>query len=388
MKTTLTKTILWALLPLFFAACSNSGTTIIVEAKNYNANEMEISWGETYETLKLKNGRGKMKINVPENTRVQLASIAHNIPFTGIDDNGEEVESTLEAPTFSFYTEKGTITISFDGEKWPELTITGGSMSAEMDIYWRDIAPLEKTVFEKRSGAMLGIVNKSMSNEELSAMIGDMSRAQREIGQLATKFIDENPSSMLALAMLSQRFDSYRLPVLEEKFATFDEDVRNSSIGQALTERIAQAKAVVIGGPAPQFTKKDKDGKAISLSDYRGKYVFIDFWGSWCGPCRASHPHVVELYNKYSPLGLEFIHIAQEGGRNGRAEWLKAIEEDGLVWTNILDNEDRDVCNVVQLYAISAFPTKVLIDPQGRIVGKWVGGGSQQDEKLKEIFGI
>ena len=104
--------------------------------------------------------------------------------------------------------------------------------------------------------------------------------------------------------------------------------------------------------------------------------MLLDFWGSWCGPCRASHPHLKALQAHYGPQGLEVINI-----------WLKAVEEDQMTWTQILNNEDREVCDVVKLYGITAFPTKVLIDPEGKIIVKTVGESAPIDEKLKEVFG-
>ena len=82
------------------------------------------------------------------------------------------------------------------------------------------------------------------------------------------------------------------------------------------------------------------------MANLRGKYVLLDFWGSWCGPCRASHPHLKALQAHYGPQGLEVINIAQENGADARKIWLKAVEEDQMTWTQILNNEDRDIMNV------------------------------------------
>ena len=93
------------------------------------------------------------------------------------------------------------------------------------------------------------------------------------------------------------------------------------------------------------------------------------------------------LQAHYGPQGLEVINIAQENGADARKIWLKAVEEDQMTWTQILNNEDREVCDVVKLYGITAFPTKVLIDPEGKIIVKTVGESAPIDEKLKEVFG-
>lgn len=115
--------------------------------------------------------------------------------------------------------------------------------------------------------------------------------------------------------------------------------------------------------------------------------MLLDFWGSWCGPCRASHPHLKALEAKYAPKGLAVINIASENGANARETWLQAIEEDGMTWTQILNNEGRENCDVVKEYAITAFPTKVLIGPDGKILVRAVGESEPIDQKLQEIFG-
>ena len=111
----------------------------------------------------------------------------------------------------------------------------------------------------------------------------------------------------------------------------------------------------------------------------------LDFWGSWCGPCRASHPHLKELWEKYKDQ-VVFIGIAQETSENveeNQKEWRKAVKEDGMEWTQILNNEGET--DVVKLYGISAFPTKILISPEGKILCKLVGGSQDIAGKLAEF---
>lgn len=115
--------------------------------------------------------------------------------------------------------------------------------------------------------------------------------------------------------------------------------------------------------------------------------MLLDFWGSWCSPCRDSHPHLKEIEAKYRDKGLVVINVATENGSKAREIWLQAIEEDGMTWTQILNNEGKNKCDVVKDYAITAFPTKVLIDGDGKIVVRAVGESEPIDAKLKEVFG-
>ena len=155
-------------------------------------------------------------------------------------------------------------------------------------------------------------------------------------------------------------------------------------------ESLSKNKAkndLTIGATAPDFTLPSIDGKDVTLSTLRGKTVLLDFWGSWCSPCRASHPHLKELEAKYAPQGLVVINIASENGADARETWLKAIEEDGMTWTQILNNEGQEKCDVVKEYAITAFPTKVLIGTDGKILVRAVGDAAPIDAELQKIFG-
>ena len=158
-------------------------------------------------------------------------------------------------------------------------------------------------------------------------------------------------------------------------------------MGKSMSEQIAMTKKSLPGQPAPDFSKVDKEGNTIRLSDLKGKYVLIDFWGTWCIPCRRSHPHLVELHEKYAPKGVYFINVAQENDMKFRDNWLKVIEEDKMTWTQILNNEGQERCDVVRLFSVTTFPTKVLIDQEGRIVGRYLGDSKELDKELEMIFG-
>ena len=201
------------------------------------------------------------------------------------------------------------------------------------------------------------------------------------------RFVKGNPSSYAALYLLGTLRNVLELNDYVATFNGFNPDLRATALGKEMQEKINTALRTEVGGTAPNFEKIDKDGNTIRLSDYRGKYVLLDFWGSWCGPCRASHPHLKALEAKYAPKGLVVINIASENGANARETWLQAIEEDGMTWTQILNNEGRENYDVVKEYAITAFPTKVLIGPDGKILVRAVGESEPIDQKLQEIFG-
>ena len=151
------------------------------------------------------------------------------------------------------------------------------------------------------------------------------------------------------------------------------------------------------GAKAYMFSSTELRGAPLSLSEYKGKYVLLDFWASWCVPCRKSNPHLLSLYSKYKDKGFEIIGISDDDGKP--EAWHKAVEKDQIgVWKHILRGLDMDKrlkgepnpYDISQYYGIHSLPTKILIDPNGVIIGRYGGGGENDeamDQKLSEIFG-
>ncbi|MDR0438584.1 MAG: AhpC/TSA family protein [Bacteroidales bacterium] len=377
------KTFLYAALVSLCLACAEKSTetTIKITAKNYNAEIITIGWVEDedfkVEQLTLENGKAEIVVNVPEGEPIVLMN---NDPRNQIDMEDGVVPGVM----FMFYAEKGTITISFDADHWPALTIKGGPLNNDLNRFHKDMAPLEAKQFE--------IIRRSFAGEEEEEdkLMIEMENLQKEMTLVREQFIRKNPNSLHSVQLLAMIQRELELDEFEALFNTLSKKMKQTEQAASIAEVIEKTRAMQSGMPAPAFTKKDKNGNTVSLSDHLGQYVLLDFWGTWCGACRQSHPKLVEMYKKYSPLGLVFINIAFEGGNSEavRERWLKAIADDGLVWTNILNDEGKDECDVISLYNISAFPTKILIDPQGKFVATWVGSTPEAEEKLKEIFGL
>ncbi|UYQ94178.1 AhpC/TSA family protein [Chitinophaga horti] len=204
------------------------------------------------------------------------------------------------------------------------------------------------------------------------------------------KFIKENPAAYASAWLLARTAKEYSLTELKAAYEGLDASLKSNSFGQAVASRIEIVAATAKSGPAPEFSKPSPDGNFISLSQFKGKYVLIDFWGSWCAPCRAANPHLKELYATYKDKGFEILGVASEkvsGQKEAETLWKKAIQADGLTWPQVLNNEIGMKTDVVKMYGVDAYPTKLLIDRSGNIIARWQGAESRElDEKLKSIF--
>lgn len=217
-----------------------------------------------------------------------------------------------------------------------------------------------------------------------------MLEVRTQSNALRKKFIVENNSEFVAGWLLSIMAREYDVVGLKAAYEALAENVKQTAYGQAVAARIQVVSATESGKAAPGFSKPGVDGKPVSLDQFKGKYLLLDFWGSWCGPCRALNPHLKELYATYKSKGFEILGIACEKAPNltdAVSSWKKAIEKDGLTWTQVINNEANAKVDLIKLYGIDAYPTKILLDPKGNIVARWVGSnGNELDLKLKELF--
>lgn len=195
-------------------------------------------------------------------------------------------------------------------------------------------------------------------------------------------FIRENPNSIVSTYLLYRNF-AYRLESeqIREYLTLLNPSLQESAYGKNLKGYLVTLEKVKIGENAPDFTLADTDGNPVKLSAHFGKYILLDFWAAWCGPCRKENPNVVEAYQKYKDKGFDVFGVSLDRTKEA---WLKAIEKDNLPWTHVSDLIYWQSAPAA-LYGVRAIPANFLISPEGVIIAKNLRGEDLQN-KLAEIF--
>ena len=208
--------------------------------------------------------------------------------------------------------------------------------------------------------------------------------SQEKYSKSVESYVNTHLNSVPAFYTLSQKVEPKNEAALNElnkKIMSFTPNVKSSFIAKELLKTVAFYKrGLIVGKKVSDFTQTDKDGKVVKLSYYKGKYLLLDFWASWCHPCRGENPNVLKAYNQFHPKGLEIVAVSLD---TKKESWLKAIAEDNLPWTQISDLKQKN--EVADQFGVNSIPDNFLIDPNGVVIARGLRG-EDLEKKLAEIF--
>ncbi|HEX2533955.1 MAG TPA: TlpA disulfide reductase family protein [Chitinophagaceae bacterium] len=259
-----------------------------------------------------------------------------------------------------------------------QLRIEGSASHQDFDQFRRIFNPMVGELNAKAAQA-----EKADSEKQYRMYMKEYDSINKAIQVEVNRFVAEKPASFVTPFLLFITADLLSDPAkLDENFKRLDPQIHASGIGQALGEKIKNDMIGAVGTEALEFTQNDPKGQPVALSSFKGKYVLLDFWASWCKPCRDENPNVVKAFRKFNTKNFTVLGVSLDREKDA---WLRAIEKDGLAWTQVSDlqfwgNE------AARLYNVSGIPQNFLIDPNGKIIARNLRGEALE-AKLCELLG-
>lgn len=300
-----------------------------------------------------------------------------------IDHEGEGLQNIVSPDMLPFFLEQGTVLIEAR-DSISAARLSGTSLNDDLMSLNALLKQTSKEL-ESLSNAYNTATEEQLNSEDFANDIQERyQRASEEANALRAQFIRENPTSLISLiTLLDVARPVVEAEVVDPLYELLSSELKARPEAIALAEQLKIARKLAIGAIAPDFTQNDPEGKPVSLSSFRGQYVLLDFWASWCGPCRQENPNIVAAYNQYKDKNFTVLGVSLDRP-NDKEKWLKAISDDRLAWTQVSDLKFWE--NEVALqYGIRSIPQSYLLDPDGRIIGKNLRGAALH-EKLKELL--
>jgi thiol-disulfide isomerase/thioredoxin len=367
-------------------------------------------------TIKGKTG-GYIYMNYGGNTSDSALIEKGRFSFSGSVEGPRQAMVMMDrnAQFFDKYTQlyivPGKMQLSLDYNNFTDGAVLKGSpVQAEADELNKSRAPIMakiKPLSEAYNKANMNYINarKEKKDEATLEMLKDaatkakdaMDPYYEQLAKIDEAFMDKHQASYVTASILRYRISSMSLQQGEERYNNLADAVKTSSLGKDIKKELEGLRMGSPGAKAYVFASKELRGEPLGLADYKGNYVLLDFWASWCVPCRKGNPHLLSLYSKYKDKGLEIIGVSDDD--NNHEAWQKAVDKDGIgVWKHVLRGLDmkkrlageENESDISQYYGIHSLPTKILIDPNGIIIGRYGGGGESDeamDKKFAEIFG-
>jgi thiol-disulfide isomerase/thioredoxin len=310
----------------------------------------------------------KFKIPYDQRRLFVVSDPAHPPPLILFLKKGAEltIEGTAKTPGLSHITSTDNDVMEYEIYRSRDATL-------DQDLWQANSDQLKLKALDDTAGV-------SKTEKRVKDILKQKTNWQRE-------YVKEYPHGRASLEIFNlfyQRLDSQEA---WQVFSQYPDSLKQEGAGKDMAGFFDALRHTEAGSPVIPFKQEGIDGKPVDIAALKGKVLIIDFWGSWCGPCRRSHPHLRSIYEKYHDRGLEIIGIAYEGGTPAMKDsiWRKAVKEDGMTWLQILNDPDRQ--DLTKRYSVTAFPTKLIVDREGKIVFRVSDSFSEEfDRKLEDLF--
>lgn len=325
----------------------------------------------------VQNGAFKYQGSVVEPTQARLILSSEGKSFPALR------ESEVPPEVNSIYLAQGNLVL--EGPDFKSSVIKGNAVNEDFTRYKTGAKALEEE-FSALNAAYQAASEAQQQDEEFVKGLQEKAAViYAKQNDANAEFVKANPKSYVSLSVLAELANPGNLTtIVQPAYAALSPELKNTALGKTLGTKIEAMSKLAIGAVAPDFSLADTTGKELSLSSLRGKYVLVDFWASWCGPCRQENPNVVAAFNKYKDKNFTILGVSLDNPGK-KDNWLKAISDDQLQqWPHVSDLSGWK-SKVVELYAIQGIPQNYLLDPEGKIVASNLRGEALE-EKLAEIL--
>jgi len=280
-----------------------------------------------------------------------------------------------------FFTDESPVKAKLIADSMVYSTIEGGQLQSDFTEYRNFINGLIMIQQKMQADFTTAAQNKDVSTQ--NAIQAEFQNLNAQYMSGLKNFLKTHPKSAVSAHIIGNDLNNAAIPIaeVEEALSYLDKSLENNSHIKAANKRLSDARGTMVGYTATNFSQNTPDGKKVSLTDFRGKYVLIDFWASWCRPCRMENPNVVAAYNRYKDKGFTVLGVSMDSNKD---PWLAAIQQDRLTWTHVSDLKGWGN-EVGKMYGVTGIPQNYLIDKEGKIVAKDLRGAAL-DEKLAEII--